>query len=307
MKTIGITGGSGFVGTTLSNLLVNKGYEVVIFTRNKRVKGRQEQVSYSQWDAEKGIFDSKALKKTDAIVNLAGAGIADKRWKPQRKKEIVRSRVLGTNFLVAKLKEHAPHCKTFISASAIGFYGPDMGLHVPFTENAPHYNDFLGNTCEQWEQAARQAQDFARTVILRFGIVLGRESGAFPQFAKPMSYGMVPTLGSGGQTESWIELTDLARLIVYALEHDALSGIYNAVSPTPVSHHELMETIAKVMGGVKIPVHVPSALLKILLGEMSTEVLKSCTVSARKITDAGFTFTHPEITEAVRYILGKEQ
>ena len=305
MKTIGITGGSGFIGNTLTSLLVSKGYEVVIFTRNKRTKSRRPNIHYCHWNAEKEIYDGKYLKKLDAVVNLGGAGIADKRWKKKRKKEIIDSRVKGTDFLVAKLKAHAPLCKTFLSASATGIYGPDMGLHVPFMETAKPYDDFLGNTCRQWEHSAQKANEFARTVILRFGIVLGKFSGAFAEFAKPMALGVVPTLGSGGQAVSWIQITDLCRLILFALEHEEMQGIYNAVSPNPVTHHKLMETIATAMGGVKIPVHVPSALLKILLGEMSTEVLKSCTVSAQKVLDAGFAFDHPDINGAVKAIVGK--
>jgi uncharacterized protein len=306
MKAIGIAGGSGFIGSALTSLLVNKGYEVVIFTRNKRAKSREPAISYCHWDAENEIYNGKFLKKLYAMVNLAGAGIADKRWKKKRKQEISGSRIKGTDFLIAELKAHAPLCKTFLSASAIGFYGPDMGLHTPFTETASHYDDFLGNICMQWEQSAQKGQEFARTVILRFGIVLGKESGAFAQLAKPMSFGIMPTLGSGGQAVSWIEITDLARLILFALEHEEMQGIYNAVAPCPVTHHELMKTIATGMGGIKIPVHVPSVLLKILLGEMSTEVLKSCTVSAQKIMDAGFTFNHTDITSAIKAILGKD-
>ena len=141
--------------------------------------------------------------------------------------------------------------------------------------------------------------------MLRFGIVLGKEAGAFPQFAKPMDYGVVPILGSGGQVMSWVEIHDLCRAILYALEHNDVRGTYNIVAPGHVSHRELMNTIATVKGGIKIPVHVPSVLLKVLLGEMSTEVLKSCTVSADKIINAGFTFEHPDITSAVKAILGK--
>ena len=139
--------------------------------------------------------------------------------------------------------------------------------------------------------------------MLRFGIVLSKDGGAFQQFENPMSMGVLPILGSGGQVISWIEMHDLVRLILFAIEHEEMTGIYNAVAPGHVSSRKLMHTIAAEKGGIKIPFHVPSALLKILLGEMSIEVLKSCTVSAEKIINTGFVFEHPDIEGAVKAIL----
>ena len=306
MKTIGITGGTGFVGSALARLLISKGYDVVIFTRNKTGQGNEPHTTYTHWDAVAGISDDRILAQLNAVVNLAGTGIADKRWTERRKKEILDSRVKGTDFLVTKLKEHAPLCKTFISASASGFYGPDRAGSLPFAETSPAADDFLGNTCAQWEYAAKKAGEFARLIILRFGIALGSESGAFPKFGQPLSFGIMPILGSGAQVISWIAVSDLARLILFAIENEALSGIYNAVTPNPVTNRQLMKTIAAVKGGIKIPVPVPSVFLKILFGELSGEVLKSCTMSAKKILAAGFTFNHPGIASTVKAILGKE-
>jgi len=304
METIGITGGTGFVGQHLIKLLTEKGYKVIIFTTGSLKKSSENQVAYASWDPKSAAIDEDALKGLDAMVHLAGAGIADKRWKPKRKLEITNSRVKGTEFIVGQLKAHARNCTTFIAASATGFYGPDNG-RKPFTEDATAYNDFLGNTCRLWEEQSFKAASFARTVILRFGIVLGKESGAFPKFMQPISMGVMPILGSGGQIMSWIEVDDLARMIVFALENEKVHGIYNAVAPHFNSLWQLMHTLAKVKGGARIPFHVPSALLKILLGEMSVEILKSCTVSAHKIIDAGFTFQYPELEGAIKTILNK--
>ena len=135
--------------------------------------------------------------------------------------------------------------------------------------------------------------------------MLGKESGAFPRFAGPLSFGVMPILGSGRQVISWIEAGDLARLIVSSLNNAGMSGIYNAVAPNPVTNRQLMNTIALVKGGIKIPVPVPAFLLKIILGEMSEEVLKSCTMSAQKTLDTGFRYEHPGILSAVKIILGK--
>ena len=305
MKTIGITGGTGFVGRHLTALLIRKGYEVVVFTTRVAKRRKKQHISYAHWNPETGACDLNAIKNVEAMVNLAGEGIADKRWREKRKKAIRDSRVKGAEFLVAQLNEHAPKCKVLIAASAIGFYGPDNHYSNPFTETAPPSGDFLGETCRQWELASEKARSDIRRVVLRLGIVLGKESGAYPELARPLSYGVMPVLGSGGQVVSWVEVHDLVRLICFSIENESVSGIYNAVAPGHVSHRELMQTIASVKGGIKIPVHVPSAMLKILLGEMSTEVLKSCTVSAEKIAHAGFEFEHPDILSAVKAIAGK--
>lgn len=305
MKVIGITGGTGLVGKHLTSLLTDKGYEVVIFTRSVASKKTRPHITYAHWNPESGACDINALKTLDAVVHLAGEGIADKRWTAKRKKDIVESRVNGTSFLVAQLKAHAINCKTLISASATGYYGPDKQPPTPFTETSPVAPDFLGDTCLQWETAALSANTFLRTVILRFGIVLGKERGAFAEFAKPISFGIVPIIGSGNQIVSWIEVGDLSRLIHFAIEQEKVDGIYNAVAPNPVTNKELVKTIAHVKGGIKIPAPAPAFFLKLLLGEMSIEILKSCMVSADKITNAGFTFNHPDISGAVKAILRK--
>ena len=305
MATIGITGGTGFVGRHLTHLLVDKGYNVVIFTRSVANKTPQKQVSYVHWNSDTGECDINGLKSIDAIVHLAGTGLANKRWTEARKRRIVDSRVKVTDFLVARLKEFGTGCHTFIAASAMGIYGPDRDTHGAFTETDPPYNDFLANTCKQWEASSRKAEEFTRTVILRFGIVMGHDDGAFPEFERPMNFGIVPIIGSGHQMISWIEIEDLARLIVFAIEHKQMSGVYNAVTPYPVSQMQLMQTIAHEKGGFKVRIPAPPFMLRLMLGEVAGELLKSCTVSGEKILSAGFNFYHPSITGAVKSILGK--
>lgn len=303
MKTIGIVGGTGFVGKYVSRLLAEKGYDIIIFTRDTNKKAPTAQVSYAQWDATKGICDMDAIGKLDGVVHLAGAGVADKRWTAERKKEILDSRVKSTNLLIESLKTDGKRCKAFVAASAIGIYGADDSRHTPFTEETRPADGFLGETCRIWEEASQQAASIMRTVVLRIGIVLGKEGGAFPQFATPMNMGVVPILGGGEQVVSWIEVEDLARLIVFALEHEHLSGVYNAVAPKPETHKDLMKTIAKIKGGLKIPVPVPAFVIKMMLGEFSIEILKSTTVSAQKTLISGFKFNYPELDGAARRVL----
>ena len=301
MKRIGIVGGTGFTGTHLSQLLQKNGYHVVIFTRNIEGKKNTPYLTYAEWNTN-GKSDTEALSKIDVAVNLAGAGIADKRWTEERKKEILDSRVQSSRYLIAQLKQHGSKCTTYIAASATGFYGRDKAPDQPFTEDMPVAPDFLGQSCAAWEAESTKAETFLRTVILRFGIVLGKESGAYPQLAAPMNFGIMPILGGGQQMVSWISVEDIAAMIQFAIEKTNLAGIYNAVAPNPVTHKALMKTIARVKGGIKIPAPAPAFLLKIMLGEMSEEVLKSCNVSARKILAAGFKFNYPDIYGAIKAI-----
>lgn len=304
MKTIGITGGTGFVGTELTKQLKAKGYNIIVFTRHPQ-QSSDSQLTYAHWDPYRQISDVGAMQKVDALVHLAGAGIADKRWTNKRKKEIVESRTKTTEFLVRQMKEFGTNCRTLVAASAIGYYGPDREGMEPFHEDAPPYNDFLAKVCVAWEDEATKATDAVRTVMLRFGVVMGKESGAFPKFSQPLKFGVMPILSSGGQVISWISVHDLCRMILYALDDEQISGVYNAVAPSPIPNKKLMRTIAHLRGGLHIPVPVPAFLLKLLLGEMSEEILKSCTVSAEKITQMGFRFQHNTIEEAVRAILHK--
>ena len=305
MKTIGITGGTGFIGRHLTAHLIRQGYQVVVFTTRVAKKRAKQHITYSHWDPVRGTCDIIPLEQIDAMVNLAGVGIADKRWRKKQKEAIVDSRVNSTQFLTDTINTYAPSCKTLVTASATGFYGPDSHYSSSFTEEAPAYNDFLGNTCRRWEHASEHIDPAKRRVVLRFGIVLSKDGGAFQQLANPVSYGVLPILGSGGQVVSWIEMHDLVRLILYAIEHPQVEGIYNAVAPGHVSHRQMMRVIGEEKGGFKIPFHVPSALLKVLLGEVSVEVLKSCTASADKILATGFTFDHPDIENAIRTIMKK--
>jgi hypothetical protein len=243
---------------------------------------------------------------------LAGAGVADKRWSESRKQEIVDSRTKSSALLVKALQETPNKVKAVISASAIGWYGPDEmntqnneGAAKGFVETDPSYPDFLGTTCAAWEASIAPVTANTnglqkRLVCLRTGIVLSKQGGALKEFLKPLAVRMAAVLGNGQQMISWIDVRDLAKMFMYAIEHENMSGSYNAVAPSPVSNKTLTQTLANVLyGKFYITTYVPSFVLKIMLGEMSIEVLKSTTVSAQKIQDAGFVFDYPEITKSL--------
>lgn len=305
MKFIGITGGTGLIGRHLSKLLADDGYEIIVFTR-KPGKNRKyiKNTTYAEWNPQKKIIDTAQLAKVEAMVHLSGEGVADKRWTEQRKTDILESRVAGTKFLVEQLKKNAKECKVLVAASAIGFYGPDEG-NDPFTEKAPPATDFLGYTCAKWEAASMDAQDVMRRVVIRLGIVLAKEGGAFYEFNKPMNFGIMPILGRAEQMVSWVHVKDVVRMMRFAIERTEVSGIYNAVAPLPVTHSNLVHTMARAKGGLKIPFPVPAPIVKLILGEMSTEVLKSCTVSSEKIMEKGFRFDFRDIETAVKDLLTK--
>lgn len=305
MARVLITGGTGLVGTAVKNLLLQKGYEVVLLTRSTVSKE-----GYAHWDINAGTIDATAIAGADYIIHLAGAGVADKRWSVARKQEILDSRTKSSALLVKALQETPNKVKAVISASAIGWYGPDNTngdnnnlAAQGFVETDPSYPDFLGTTCAAWEASIAPVTSPGlqkRLVCLRTGIVLSKQGGALKEFLKPLAVRMAAVLGNGKQMISWIDVRDLAKMFVYAIEHENLSGSYNAVAPSPVSNKTLTKTLASVLyGKFYITTYVPSFVLKIMLGEMSIEVLKSTTVSAQKIQDAGFVFDYPEITKSL--------
>lgn len=302
MKTILITGGTGLVGRALTNELLAQGHHVIIMSRKKQ-ETNNPQLTYAAWNVEQQTIDAAAISRADYIIHLAGAGVADKRWTAARKKEIANSRVLSGQLLAKALSEIPNKVKAVVSASAIGWYGPDPSVPKPhsFTEEAPPHNDFLGNTCQQWEQSTEPlTANGIRLVKLRIGIVLSTAGGALKEFVKPLRFGVATVLGSGRQVVSWIHIDDLVQLFIYAMENEQLSGVYNAVAPQPVTNRQLILAIAKSRHRFYITLPVPAFVLKLMLGEMSIEVLKSATVSANKIQQAGFAFRYAEVEEAMK-------
>lgn len=304
MATVLITGGTGMVGQQLTQLLVLKGYDVIIVSRTASTQRPHAKVSYAIWDIEKQQIDADALAKADHIIHLAGAGVADKRWSEERKQEIVDSRTKSSATLVTALAKLPNKVQTVVSASAIGWYGADTAKSMAngFAEDAPADTEFLGETCKLWEKSIEPVTQLGKRLVkLRVGIVLSNTGGALVEFKKPLKFGIAGILGSGKQVISWIHVDDLCRMFVYAIEQSQLQGAYNAVATNPVSNKQLTITLAKILRKTfYIPLHVPAFVLKIMLGEMSIEVLKSATVSNKKILQTGFVFEHATIDEALQ-------
>lgn len=300
-QTILITGGTGLVGKALSKTLVNKGYNVIILTRVVSSKKNAPGIRYAQWDISKQEIDLDALQSADYIIHLAGAGVVDKRWTDAYKKEIVESRTESSRLIFETLKNNSNKVKAVVSASATGWYGADETASKPFVETEAPDNSFLGQTCRQWEASIEPVTSLGKRLVkLRTGIVLSNAGGALAEFKKPLSFAVAAILGSGQQTVSWIHIDDLCRMFIAGIEDENLSGSYNAVAPNPVSNKTLTIQLAEALKKkFYIPLHVPAFVLKIMMGQSCIEVLKSTTVSCKKILDSGFKFTFNTIEAAL--------
>ncbi len=310
MSTILLTGGTGMIGRKLTQLLIDEGHSVMIVTRQlpaaaSSIKG----VSYAKWDIKKQTIDRDAISHADHIVHLAGAGVADKRWSKKRKQEIIDSRTQSSALLVKSLAEIPNHVQSVVSSSAIGWYGADtpVSRQNGFKEAAPADTEFLGETCRLWEESIAPVTAFGKRLVkLRTGIVLSNDGGAFIEFKKPLRAGIATILGDGKQVVSWIHVEDLCRMYIAAINNNIMTGSYNAVAPHPVTNQQLILEIAKqIRGRLYLPIYVPAFVLKIVLGEMSIEILKSATVSSNKVENTGFAFRYPDIKEAISQLVQK--
>lgn len=293
MKNILITGGSGLVGQRITELLEKKGYEVAWLSRSQQ--GRKSFL----WDVENKEIDPQAIEWADAIIHLAGAGVAEKRWTPERKKLILDSRTHSTQLLFSAIEKAEKKPSTFISASAVGFYGFNTGTTL-VDEGSKAGSDFLAEVVIAWEHEVKKIEALhLRTVLLRIGIVLDAEGGALGEMLKPP---VAAPLGSGDQWMSWIHIEDLANMFVFALEKTTLQGIYNAVGPNPATNQQLTKEAAAAKGKPYIGIGVPGFALKLVLGEMAAMVLGGNRVSSQKIQKAGFEFEFPELKGALNEI-----
>ena len=238
MPTILITGGSGMIGKALTALLLENKFDVIILSRSNKnpVSGAKIAI----WNIEKQEIDEDAIRQSDYIVHLAGANVGEKRWTKTRKKEIVESRTKSSALIMKSLKEIPNKVRAVVSASGIGWYQETPGSNKPEVkrvETDPVDNSFLGDTCRQWEESADPVTLMGKRLVkLRTGIVLSNEGGAFPEFKKPVKFGVAAVLGGGKQTISWIHLDDLCRIYLEMITNEKLSGVYNAVAPQTVDN-----------------------------------------------------------------------
>ncbi len=299
MKTILITGGSGLVGRKLSKLLIEKGYNVIWLSRERFVKA---EIPRYRWDYQKKEIDVEAVEQADIIVHLAGSNLGEDSWTRLKKQYIVESRVQTARLLLDTVKSLNKKLDAFISASAIGYYGIKSTDKIFTEEDISKESDFLSRTCRKWERAAFKFQEElnVRTVALRTGFVVSKNSEAFKKMIIPTRLGLGAPIGKGTQFLSWIHIEDLCRIYLKAIEDAEMQGIYNAVSPEFITNADFMYKLAKVMKRPFFMPNVPSFLLRLMMGEAAVMVLRGNRISAEKIQDAGYEFLYDTAEKAIK-------
>lgn len=294
-----IAGGTGLVGTRLAQALLNQGAEVLVLSRISRSSSVQG-LRYFGWEDLPALLEDAA-----ALINLAGEGIANRRWSPARKAALRDSRIGPTRHLAEALASVAHPPPVVVNASAVGIYGARD--ETPVDERQPPGNGFLAELCREWEASADAFATLGlRVVKLRLGVVLAREGGALPEIARPVRLFAGAPLGSGRQGFSWIHIEDAVRLMIEVVDNPAYSGAINATAPHPCSHADLMRHVSKRLRRPVWPVpgFLTRAAVKLLLGEMAEPLLLGgAYVIPRKAVELGFQFRFPTLAEALEDLL----
>jgi len=287
---VAITGASGLIGTALAARLKSEGHDVRPLKRG----------AAADWDPATGWIRPGALEGIDAVVHLAGESIGKGRWSPKRKQELRSSRIDSTRLLVSEISKMASP-PVFVAASAIGYYGNREDEVLD--ETSARGEGFLADLVRDWEAESLKAEDAgARTVLLRFGVILAKEGGALPQMMLPFKFGAGGRLGSGRQWFSWVALEDAVSILIRSLTTD-MSGVYNVTAPGPVTNRELTKALSKVLKRPAI-FPVPPFALRIVLGESANELLLAGQrVLPRRLLDAGYSFRQTEISTALESIV----
>jgi len=298
-----MTGGTGFVGTTLTRGLTEQGHQVTILTRKTPVnRNVTHGVSFLEGDPTKRGEWQRSVSQHEIIVNLAGAPVF-RRWDQKAKAVIRQSRVLTTTNLVEALSDGVKGETTLLSTSAVGYYG--FHGDEELDENSAPGDDFLASVAREWESAAIQAEAFgARVLICRFGIVLGKNGGALGKMIPLFQKGLGSSLGSGKQWFSWIHEMDLVGIYLFLMSKNDLSGPINCTAPEPVRNKDLTQALGKALGKPTVMPAVPDFLVKLIKGEFGSVLLEGQRIFPKKLLDAGFHFRFSRIHEALHNLLG---
>jgi uncharacterized protein len=297
---VAVTGSSGLIGSALTARLLADGHQVIRLVRRPPRGG--DEVHWDPRAADAGLPGNPAtpaLNGLDACVHLAGAGVGDHRWTRGYKAEIRNSRVLATRALATALARLDPQPKVLVSGSAVGWYGDTGGREV--AEDAPAGKGFLSRLVHDWEAAAAPAREAGiRVAHIRSGLVLGKGGGVLARLTLPARFGLLPRFGDGSQVMSWIALTDEIAAIRFLLEHTECNGPFNLTAPHPVSDSELTAAMHTVFRRPDLSwLRVPEPVLRLALGEMSSELLNSARVLPKRLLEAEFGFSYPEVGAAL--------
>ena len=298
MENVLITGASGLIGSRLTELLKGAGHKVVHLGRGEAAHA---DVPLYKWDVEKGKLDEAAFEGVTTIIHLAGAGIADKAWTDERKKEILDSRIKSAALLHKFLQKGKHTVDTFISASAVGYYG-DRGAEV-LTEDKPKGEGFLADVCTKWEDAAIEIGKLGiREVSIRIGIVLAKHGGALPELARTVPAGIAPYFAKDNLYYPWVHIDDVCGIMMHAVNNKQMNGAYNATGPKPLLIKDLMQDIITARHSKALLIPTPPIAIKIMLGERQELVLSSQNCSDKKVRATGYQFKYPTALKALQQI-----
>lgn len=293
-----ITGANGMVASRLATILLPF-YSVRFLTRTPR---KEEEF---EWDISQKYIDTRAFDQVSHIIHLAGADISEKKWTPQRKMEIRSSRIDSAQLILDTLNEQKRTIKSFITASAIGYYGDSIHQNA-IEESAPKGVGFLSDVVVEWEQIADQfflSKVAERVVKIRTGVILAPKKGALSKMVQPIQWGVGAPLGSGNQLMSWIHIDDIVYIYKFALEQEKWNGVFNAVAPEKNSNKELTIQIASILKKKLILPNIPAWFLRIIFGEMAQVLLDSNNISSEKLENEGYSFRFKNLRSALEDLL----
>ena len=301
MKSILITGGTGLIGSKLLDSIDKSVYNVYVLTRNKSYK--ENGVNYINWVPENSVLDISQIKNLYSVINLAGESIDGSRWTSNYKRKILDSRVNSTRLLFNKVKEMKELPKSFISASATGFY--EVNTDNPQAETDLPGNNFLSDVVQQWEKEILKFKSLGlRTTTFRIGLVLSKDGGVLKRLYPIFKFFLGVPIGSGKQMISWIHESDMIGLINMAIESNKLEGIYNAVAPEIITNTEFTKSLLKSLNRFSYPsiIKAPSFIVRILFGEQSDLVLNGLNISSEKIMQSNYKFKFTKLSSALNAI-----
>ena len=302
MAKVLITGGSGLLGKAISNILLKNNYEVVWLSRevDTHTTLNAQTIKKYKWDVEKQFIDDAAFENVEHIIHLAGAGIADKKWTDAYKKEIINSRVKSSELLFNYITKLNVPIKTFVGASAVGYYGAIQSDKL-ITEDEKPYTDFLAQACIAWEHSYKPIMDKGiRTPIIRIGVILSTNGGAYKKMLPPFKFNLGSSIGSGKQYLPWIHINDVANIFVHVLQNSNLNQTYNAVATELVTMDTFTSQLAKSIHRLKFLPKVPTFILKLVMGESHLMVTEGLKISNQKIKIEGFKFEFETLNAALK-------
>lgn len=300
MKKVLITG-TGTIAKNLARKLDKSGYKVYFLSTSRSYYNK---FPCYQWNVDQEKIDKTAFQDIDVIFHLAGAGIADKKWTDNRKRELESSRIGGANLIFKTLSE-LPSTKpqVFISASGSNYYGT-VNQKEDFSETDPVGTDYIAQLCEKWEHSTHQFKELGmRTVVLRTGVVLSSQGGAVPKLSRLVKFMLGAPVGSGRQITPWIHIDDLVEMYQYVYENDQCEGAYNAVSDEKICNRYFMRSLGKILKRPISPINIPGFLLKVLYGDMADILLKGTQLSNARIKEEGFSIRHPKFSDALEDVI----